>query len=296
MNGRTARAWGVALIATALLVGLGGAEAPAQAESPNGDALTTDGYAYLLKTYVDDRGMVNYKGLKADRQMLDAYVRAMGRLDPAVFERWSKAEQIAFWINAYNANVLKTIIDHYPIKPSLFKLAVFPRHSIWHISGVWDDIKHPIMGRPMSLNAIEDERLRRDFNEPRLHVSIVCASISCPPLRNEPYSGKRLEAQLEDQARRFLANPQNFRIDRARRRVEISSIFKWFGKDFITTYGTDERFNGQGDAVRAVLAFASRYLSLEDRRYLDTQSYSVHYSDYDWSLNEQRNGAVHEKS
>lgn len=269
---------------------------PANAASPTSNALTTDGYAYVLKTYVDDRGMVNYKGLKADREKLDAFVRAMEQLDPAVYGRWSEKHKIAFWINAYNALILKTIIDNYPITPSFFKLAVFPRHSIWHISGVWDDIKHPIMGRPMSLNAIEHETLRKDFNEPRLHASIVCAAMSCPPLRDEPFTGKRLEAQLEDQARRFVANPQNFRIDRTRRRVELSSIFRWFGEDFVATYGTDERFNGHGEAVRAVLSFVSRHLGAEDRRYLDTQQYSTHYTDYDWSLNEQRDGVGHDTS
>ena len=296
MNRRMARACGQALITTALIISIGGAWIPAYAAGPNGDAFSTDGYAYVLKTYVDDRGMVNYKGLKSDREKLDAFVRAMERLDPAVFERWSKSEQIAFWINAYNALILKTIIDNYPITPSFFKLAVFPRHSIWHISGVWDDIKHPIMGRPMSLNAIEHETLRKDFNEPRLHVSIVCAAMSCPPLRDEPFTGKRLEAQLEDQARRFVANPQNFQTDRAARRVELSSIFKWFGEDFIATYGTDERFSGHGEAVRAVLSFVSRYLVSEDRDYLDTHPYSIHYTDYDWSLNEQRDGVGHDTS
>ncbi|MDA2916843.1 DUF547 domain-containing protein [Nitrospinae bacterium AH_259_B05_G02_I21] len=296
MKRHMARACGQALITTVFLISIGGAWIPAYAAGPNGDAFSTDGYAYVLKTYVNDRGMVNYKGLKADREKLDSYVRAMERLDRAVFERWSKSEQIAFWINAYNAIVLKTIIDNYPITPSFFKLAVFPRHSIWHISGVWDDIKHPIMGRPMSLNAIEHETLRKDFNEPRLHVSIVCAAISCPPLRDEPFTGKRLEAQLEDQARRFVANPHNFQIDRAARRVELSSIFKWFGEDFVATYGTDNTFNGHRPVVRAVLSFASRHLGAEDRRYLDTQQYSIHYTDYDWSLNEQRDGLGHETS
>lgn len=280
------------LIALALTVAIVpvGAPAPAGAAGPRSGAFSYDDYAVVLRTYVDDRGMVNYKGLKANREKLDAFVLAMAHLDPIVYGKWSEQEKVAFWINAYNALVLKNIIDHYPIKPSLFKLVVYPKHSIWHISGVWKKLKHPVMGRAMSLDEIEHETLRKDFNEPRLHVSIVCAAIGCPPLRNEPFTGERLEAQLDDQARRFLENPQNFRIDRDRRRVYLSSIFKWFGQDFVNPYGTEELYNGHGESAQAVLNFVSRYIGREDRDYLAMKPYIIHYTDYDWSLNEQREG------
>jgi hypothetical protein len=275
-------------VALALLIGLGGIRASANATGEDTNTFRYDDYALILKSYVNDHGMVNYRGLQANRERLEVFISAMGRLNPKRYSQWSERRQIAFWINAYNALVLKIIIDHYPIRPSLFKLAVFPRHSIWHISGVWGKLKFPVMGRPMSLNDIEHETLRKNFNEPRIHVAIVCASIGCPPLRNEPFRGERLDTQLEDQSRRFLSNQGNFRIDKDNKKVHLSSIFKWFGEDFVDTYGREEKSQGRRQTVRAVLNFTSKHVSPEEGKYLATEVYSIQYTDYDWSLNEQK--------
>lgn len=263
---------------------------PTHAAGPEAAAFDYSSYGEVLKAHVNEYGMVNYRGLMAKREKLEAFITALGRLEPARYQAWSDDQKIALWINAYNALVLRIIIDHYPIKPSLFKLAVFPRHSIWHISGVWDNLKYPVMGRPMSLNDIEHANLRKDFREPRIHVALVCASLGCPPLRNEPFTARQLDAQLEGQARRFLSNKHNFRIDRTLKRVYISSIFKWFGEDFLETYGTDNTFDGHTKKVRGVLNFVSKHVPPEVEKYLATQAYSIQYTDYDWSLNEQKEG------
>ncbi len=246
-----------------------------------------DHYAIVLKTYVDDKGMVNYEELKAHREPLDTFIEHLEKLPSAVYDGWSKEQKIAFWINAYNGFTLKAIIDHYPIKGGSFlSKRRFPKNSIRQIKGVWDKLELTTMGRKLTLNDIEHEILRKEFNEPRIHMALVCAAMSCPPLRDEPYTGEKLDEQLDDQARKFLKDPLKFRIDREKERVYVSSIFKWFGKDFVPTYGADDRFKEYEETDRAVLSFVSRYLESETQEYLAAQELSVKHLDYDWSLNE----------
>ena len=247
-----------------------------------------DGYARTLSAQVDGQGIVNYTGLKADRKGLDAFVSSLAALDPEVFGKWSDKEKIAFWINAYNALTLRVIIDNYPIKASFFSALRFPQNSIRQIKGVWDEIQFPVMGRNMTLDNIEHDTLRSQFDEPRIHVALVCAALGCPPLRNEPYSSAKLESQLDDQARRFFKDPGKFRVDREEGRVYLSSIFKWFGGDFVKAYGSGNGFPGKGETERAVLNFASNYLDRDEKSYLEKGGYSISYLPYDWSLNEKQ--------
>jgi hypothetical protein len=212
----------------------------------------------------------------------------LAALDPEVFGKWSDKEKIAFWINAYNALTLRVIIDNYPIKASFFNALRFPQNSIRQIKGVWDEIQFPVMGRNMTLDNIEHDTLRSQFDEPRIHVALVCAALGCPPLRNEPYISARLESQLDDQARRFFKDPGIFRVDREEGRIYLSSIFKWFGGDFVKAYGSGTGFKGKGETERAVLNFASNYLDRDEKSYLEKGGYSISYLPYDWSLNEKQ--------
>lgn len=246
-----------------------------------------DDYAYVLATYVDNQGMVEYSKLKADRDKLDSFAAAISALDPKKFEKWTDNQKIAFWINAYNALTLQVIIDHYPIEASFVRALVYPKNSIRQISGVWDEITFPVMGKEMTLNEIEHDTLRKEFNEPRIHMALVCAAVGCPPLRTEPYRGHELDEQLDDQTQRFLDNPQKFRIDPTEGRVHLSSIFKWFGKDFVKTYGVEGKFGKHGTTERAVLNFISRYVDDKMAEYLASGEYEIEYLEYDWSLNEQ---------
>lgn len=247
-----------------------------------------ENYAHVLKTYLNDDGMVNYKALKANREKLDAFCTSLEKLDPGIYENWTEKEKIAFWLNAYNAHILQTIINRYPIKASLLKSLAFPKNSIQQISGAFNKISFVIMGRKMTQDDIEHETLRKLFNEPRVHMALVCAAKGCPPLRNEPYLGEKAEAQLNDQTKKFLSNRSKFSIDRTNTTVSLSSIFKWFGEDFIKSYGTDKAFKGHNQKERAVLNFISVYLPERDRDYLKKRKYTVSYTPYDWSLNEYR--------
>lgn len=278
MMGSRRWGWVGLLLAAAVVAGLArAAEQPQFSYAP---------YADVLKTYVNDKGLVDYKGLKANRGELDRFAHELAGLSPAVYDKWNDNQKIAFWINAYNALTLKVIIDHYPIKAGFFRSLVYPSNSIRQIPGVWDEITFTVMDKPMTLDGIETT-LRKKFDEPRIHFALVCASMGCPKLRNEPYRGGKLDEQFADQTRAFVADHQKFRVNQERGHVQLSAIFDWFGKDFIDKYGTSMKYVGHDEAQRAVLNYLSKYLSESDRRYLERGDYDIKYLKYDWSLNEQ---------
>ena len=233
-------------------------------------------YTQVLNTYVDDAGLIDYQGLQANREQLDKFNQSLAAVSPETYAAWSEPEQIAFWMNAYNSLTLQSIIDQDPLP-----------ESIRDISGVWNRRKFSIAGESQTLDNIEHDILRQDFDEPRLHVALVCAAISCPPLRNEPYLPEKLDAQLNDQVAKFIVSPHGFKLDRQQNKVYLSSIFKWYGKDWVDTYGVKDQFAGNSKQ-RAVINFLSQYLNPEERRYLETESYKVDHLDYDWSLNQQK--------
>ena len=261
---------------------------PGHTESAVAKTFSSADYGAALQEFVNQEGMVNYRGLKTNPQKLQDFGQALAQVRPEDYQGWQDSQKIAFWINAYNALTLKAIIDHYPIQASWFRSLKFPQNSIRQIPGVWTDLRVPIMGRQMTLDDIEHATLRRQFNEPRIHMALVCAAMGCPPLCNEPFTGENLNQQLNDQTRRFLANPQKFRIARERGRVYLSPIFKWFGQDFVKTYGATERFSRFTPNERAVLNFIQKYLPKEERDYLFKGDYAISYLSYDWSLNEQK--------
>jgi Protein of unknown function, DUF547 len=237
---------------------------------------STTNYAAVLSRYVNDDGLVNYTALQSDRQQLDTFNTAIGTVTPATYKSWNDQQKIAFLMNAYNALTLQSIIDQKPLKA-----------SIKDISGVWNGRRFQVAGESRTLDNIEHDILRKKFAEPRLHVALVCAALSCPYLRNEPYDGDRLDEQLNDQVRRFLASPtKGFRIDRVNNRVYLSSILKWYGDDWKAGFAIERGFAGSAKE-KAVLNFISQYVSREDQEYLEKGGYEIRYLDYDWGLNGQ---------
>lgn len=232
-------------------------------------------YAHVLRTYVNDQGLVNYSGLQANREQLDRFNHSLAVVTPQTYSRWSETEQIAFLINAYNALTLQSIIDQNPLKK-----------SIKDISGVWNRREFFLAGETRTLDNIEHDLLRKNFSEPRIHVALVCAAISCPPLRNEPYLAATLDAQLSAQTARFANSPQGLSVDRKDQKVYLSSIFKWYGQDFEQTYGIEDKFNGNPEQ-QAVLNYLNPTLDSRVQMFLEQGGYDVKYLDYDWSLNEQ---------
>jgi hypothetical protein len=253
-----------------------------------GRAFSYDDYEAVLKHHVDDKGMVNYKKLKTSPQKLNAFVAAMSTVQLKSYEKWNRKEQITLWLNAYNALTIKAIVDNYPIKSSFFRSRIYPKNSIRQIPGVWSKIKFNVMGQDVTLGHIEHEILRKKFDEPRIHMAMVCAAMGCPSLLNKPYIAKTLDEQLEGRTRRFLVNPAKFRIDHKAGVVYLSPIFKWFKDDFVGKYAPEKNISRHGKEVSAVLNFIAGHLEKPDRDYILAGNFRIKYLKYDWSLNEQK--------
>jgi hypothetical protein len=230
----------------------------------------------VLQAVVDEQGLVDYDTLQRDPAQLDRYLKELAALTPQRFASWPEADQIALLINAYNALTLRSIIDQQPIRP-----------SIKDIPGVWKFRRHALMGQQLTLDGIEHEILRREYNEPRIHAALVCAAMSCPPLRGEAFTGAQLDQQLEDQSKRWLASNAGLQIDRANRTVGISKIFEWFGEDWSRADPKAATVPGH-EKQSAILRFIARYRPAEDQKLLLGGDYRLTHLPYDWSLNRSR--------
>lgn len=223
----------------------------------------------LLKKHVDADGMVGYgpwKHSAADMQALDRY---LVHLSSASFSPQApRSAQLAFWINAYNAVTMKGILREYPTSSIRNHTAKFIGYNIWK------DLQLVVQGRAYSLDQIEHEILRK-MGDPRIHFAIVCASIGCPPLRNEAYTADQLDEQLTANAKAFFADPAKFQYDSARRTVSVSPILKWFAEDF----GDD-----QAERMRRIAPFLPDAAA---QRLAQSGRVRVTYLDYDWELNDQ---------
>lgn len=223
-------------------------------------------WSAILARFVDD-GRVDYGGLAGDgEQDLAAYLATLSGACGADYEGWTREQRLAFWINAYNAFTVRLILDHYPIA-SIRKIGWLPGAAFRTRFIPMEGLK----GGRISLDDIEHGTLRRAFREPRIHFALVCAARSCPPLRSEAYRAADLDRQLDDQARRFLADPTKNRLEGARRTLHLSEIFRWFRDDFESTGA-------------ALASYVGRYW---DR---DTSGFEVQFMDYDWRLNDRQGG------
>lgn len=175
-------------------------------------------YTKILQKYVNSCGLVNYKGLKNDKAEFEQYLKLLSSNPPS--DKWSNNEKKAYWINAYNAFTLKLIIDNYPVK-SIKDIG--PSIQIPFVNTPWQKEFFKIGEQDMKLDRIEHDILRKQFNDPRIHFTLVCASRSCPKLRNEAYEAARLDEQLNDQGRAFLADRSKNIITSDK--LQLSKIF-----------------------------------------------------------------------
>lgn len=215
----------------------------------------------LLHDHVSVSGSVSYRGIKKDSLLFYTYLEILEGAHPDN-SNWSREEQLAYWINAYNAFTIQLIIENYPlrsIKDLHGKLAV-P-----FVNSVWDNVFIDIQGYAYSLNDIEHRILRKKFNEPRIHFAINCASGSCPVLRPEAYEAGRIEDQLQQQAKLFVND--RIRNQIGEDEIRISRIFQWFSGDF-TENGT-------------IIDYLNQYSEVKINSDAD-----IGFLEYDWSLNE----------
>jgi len=224
--------------------------AAAKKEVVNLDA-TVDHSAWdqLLRQNVSAEGKVNYKAIKANKTVLEAYLKS---LDVPVKDSWSRSEKMAYWINAYNAHTVKLIVDNYPIK------------SITDLDGgkPWDRSWITLAGKTYSLNHIEHKIIRPQFKDARIHFAVNCAASSCPPILNKAWTAKNLESTLDRQAKLFINSSKYNNI--ASDQVSISKLFDWYKEDF-------------GDVISYLNKYANTTVN---------SGAKVSFKEYDWALNE----------
>ncbi len=247
-----------------------------------------DKCASILNSFVDEDGMVDYSTLRRKRLKLKKLLNEFDELDPNEYNSWPKEDKIAFWINAYNIQMLNIIVANYPIDASRILSLFWGPYSIRHIKGIWTDYKFIVMDEEFTLREIQQRFFRKEFDEPRIYFALSYASFSSPPLRNEPYYGYKLREQLEEQSKRFLSSPRAFKINRDKQTVYLSAILQsnWHGEEFVDKFGIDKKFKDQQPVTRAVLNFITNYISEQDVSFLEVGKYSVEYIKYDWTLNE----------
>lgn len=223
---------------------------------------THEAFDALLKKYVSVEGKVNYKGFIKDSANLNGYLNLLSKTPPDE-KTWSREEQMAYWINAYNAFTIKLIIKYYPIK-SIKDIG--SSIQIPFVNTPWDIKFIAIGNEKLDLNTMEHGKLRKSFDDPRIHMALVCASKSCPILLNEAYNARKLDEQLTRQTIAFFAD--SFRNKVSPDRPQLSMIFNWYGMDFSK--------NGH-----SVISFVNTYSKVKIK-----PKAKIDYLDYDWGLND----------
>jgi hypothetical protein len=217
---------------------------------------STTGWAMILRSYTTTDGGFRYAALHAHaehRALLDAYVHAVGTADPS---RWTRDEQLAFYLDAYNALTVHAVISRWPLR------------SVMDVQGFFDRVEHRVAGRAMTLNHLENDVIRAGFRDPRIHFAVNCASASCPPLHREPFTTQRdLGATLDRLTRAFVRRSTRVTNDA----VRVSKVFEWFAADFEPRGG--------------VRAFVASQLDEPAASQVREESRTLRHATYDWATN-----------
>jgi Protein of unknown function, DUF547 len=234
----------------------------------------------VLDLYVRD-GYVYYRALRQDRRLLDAYLNGVAT---ASIDSASRDEQLAFWLNAYNALALRTVIDHAPIPQ---RSREYPPGSIRQIPGAFERLTHRAAGRMVTLDQIEQTILPA-FKDPRVYFALGRGAVGGGRLRSEAFTAAGLERQLAEVASECVTRAQCVAIDRGQNKVMVSSIFSWREKEFSAAYADKAApaFSSRSPIERAVLAFVEPKLLTTERDFLATNEFRVEYAPFDWSLND----------
>lgn len=272
--------WLLCLLLTACLPGRGWCASASDDEAALHAPLTRLLAAHVLWSSDGCVSTVDYAGLKRERTALDHYLADLSAISRAQFDAWPQATRQAFLINAYNGQTIALVLSGGPELRSIKQLGGW-------FSSPWQQRFFRLLGAERSLDEIEHSLLRgaADFAEPRIHFAVNCASVGCPALRDEAYLGASLDAQLEDQTRRFLRDRRRNHIEVAQGSADsavLSKIFNWYAEDFAIG------FRG----TRSVQQFLALYADVlaparEDavRAALAADTLTIDYGDYDWTLN-----------
>lgn len=233
----------------------------------------------ILQTHVDAQGRVDYASLKKSRTEFDSYIDSLAAFSPSSHpDRFpDRQHELAYWINAYNAFVLRGVIDAYPVASV---------KDIKLLNGFFRRLQFTTGGQKLTLDEIENTIIRPVYQDPRIHFVVNCGAASCPELENRAFSGEDLDVRLEKALRRFAANPRHVRLNAAANKLHLSKILDWFGQDFVNWFPQNR------DSVPAhptLVDYLLPYLPEETAAYLRRHAdVEISYGDYDWALNEQQ--------
>ena len=241
----------------------------------------------VLEQYVNERGLVDYSALRVDLEDLEGYYYLITIYSPDSHPNLfpSEKHKLAYWINAYNAGAIKTVMTYYPISSVLDVKQPGIFFFLSDKSGFFFFQRLTFGGETTSLYYLENQVIRKRFGDPRIHFAINCASFGCPRLPRKSFSGEKLDQQLDHEARLFLTEKRNFKIYHDENVIYLSSIFKWYEEDFTNWYSA--KFPGRKSDL---LSYIELYLTPEKIEELKKvgNSYTLRFVPYDWRLNDQK--------
>ena len=232
-------------------------------------AVDHDIFNELLGKYVNS-GKVNYNGIQSEsRERFNIYLDLLSKINPDEFINATESDQLAVYINAYNAFTIATVLDHWPVE------------SIRDIPNVWKEKKYKLGHNLVSLDEIE-HKFARSFGDPRIHFALNCASVGCPELRSEAYIAENLEEQLEDQTLLFFSQKDKFFSCAKCKDIKLSKIFEWFHRDFRSrSYPFTKKYG----KFSGVVGFIHDYSQAKMKRRIKRNVIPLTFLSYDWSIN-----------
>jgi hypothetical protein len=240
----------------------------------------------LLDLNVRD-GLVYYRALKSDRSRLDRYVSSLN-VPAATFQGWSREARLAFWLNAYNAIVLQTVVGSYPIRG---KYPDYPASSIRQIPGAFERTKHRVAGRSLTLDEIEKTVLP-EFKDPRVYLALGRGAVGSGRLRSESYSPERIEEQLAAVRSEMVSHQEMLKIDRLTNRMLVTPVVSWHEAEFVGAYdkGADGPLGQRSPIERAIIGFVLPHLLRLERDFVEANAFQVSFQPFDWRLNDLSSG------
>ena len=237
----------------------------------------------ILDLYVRD-GLVYYLALRNERARFDRYVQSLGDVSAGTLSSWPRERQLAYWINAYNAFVLRTVIDHYPIRG---KSAEYPANSLRQVPGAFERRTFRAGGRSVTLDAIEQDVVAT-FNDPRALLALSRGAQGGPRLKSEAFTAERLDAQLETMQSELVTRRELVFVDIANERLSVNPLFSWREEAFangLAQHAADV-YATRSPLERAVLALIEPLLVPNEREYLRNNTFRMAFHDFDWRLND----------
>jgi hypothetical protein len=269
--------------ATALLVALSVSAMGAQPSPPVAvDALHRP-FDEILDIYVRD-GLVYYFALKQERGKFDRYVQSLGEVSADTLKSWPRERQLAFWINAYNAFVLRTVIDSYPIRG---RSTDYPANSIRQISGAFERRTFRAGGRTLTLDAIEKDVIG-EFGDARALLALSRGAIGVPRLKSEAFTSDRLDSQLATMVSELVTHRDLVFVDASNERLSVNPLFSWREDLFVKSLAdrAPAIYATRSPLERAVLSLIDPLLVRSEAEFLRKNTFRMSFHDFDWKLND----------